>query len=282
MKLLKILISIVLLIWNANTTRTFAQRATKNDIDSLKHRYSPIINGVWVASDYVNSIKKTKSPIKSAHTLDGYAALHIKTNNLLDSIEVGASLNNHEGTLFTLFFIKGCCGKGLKTNIPDYDDEKNFYEIGYEQENGVIELILYHYDKNSLLLDSKKFTKIANRPQDEDLDWGIQVITNKSILDGKYIVQDKYNNKTLITFNSNGIVVGHPQFKTFYIFTDYLGAYKPTIEQICFNIDSKKEKTYGFKIKGDTFYLYDLTGSEENRNLKAGKLAYILTKQPTR
>lgn len=77
----------------------------ENQVDSLKQKFIPILNGVWVLTDYIKVIEQTKSPIKAADKLEGVVTMIIDLDINTDSIEVGASWGNHEGYNFTTYFL---------------------------------------------------------------------------------------------------------------------------------------------------------------------------------
>ena len=94
--------------------------------------FDPLFHGVWVKSDYVNKILKTKSPYKSSDKLNGIVTLIIDTQKQTqDSLPVGSSLNNHEGYGFIVFQVEGHAPTSLTTDIVDYETESNFYELDY-------------------------------------------------------------------------------------------------------------------------------------------------------
>lgn len=133
--------------------------AADNEIDNLKQNFIPILKGVWVLTDYINKIEETKSPLKSADKLQGVVTMIIKDTAKTDSIVVEVSWNNHEGYSFTTYFIRGQNDYSLKTNLIDFDEKSNFYELGFETVNNETFLFIYHYSKTKKLIDKKTVFK---------------------------------------------------------------------------------------------------------------------------
>lgn len=253
---------------------------TKNEIESSKENLIPILNGVWVLTDYIKAIEQTKSPIKAADKLQGIVTMVIDAGIKSDSIIVDASWNNHEGYNFTTYLSTEQHQNSLKTNIPDYDEKTNYYELGYETISNETFLVLYHYDKTNKLIDKKSFTKVADKQKDNDVSWGLQYIVNKTLFSGNYLLIDNKNTTTKISLQSDGSLNGFSDFKTYYIFTDFIGGPETTLDAVEFNINEKNSKEYAFKIENDTILLYNTTRDQETGELlQLGKVQYKLVKQ---
>lgn len=251
-----------------------------NQIDSLKQNFIPILNGVWVLTDYISKVEQTKSPLKSADKLQGVVTMIIDAAIKSDSIEVGASWNNHEGYSFSTYFIAGQNKNNLKTSLIDYDDKSNFYELGYETINNKTFLFLSHYSKTNKLIDKKRFTKVADKQQDNDAALGLQYIVNEKLFSGNYLLIDSTNTVTKINLESDGSLTGYADFKTYYVFTDFMGGPETTLDGIAFNINEKNSKSFAFKINKDTTYLYNTIGDEEAGELsQLDKIQYKLVRQ---
>ncbi len=251
-----------------------------NRIDSLKQNFIPIFNGVWVLTDYIKAIEQTKSPLKAADKLQGVVTMIIDAGIKSDSIEVGASWNNHEGYNFTTYFIAGQNLNSLKTNIPDYDERTNYYDLGYETINNETFLFLYHYNKSNKLIDKKRFTKVADEQRDNDAAWGLQYIVNEKLFSGNYLLIDSTNSSSKINLKSDGSLTGYSDFKTFYVFTDFTGGPETILDGIAFNIQTNNSKGFAFTISNDTTYLYSTTGDEEAGELSQfDRIQYKLVRQ---
>lgn len=256
--------------------------AEKNaaQIDSLKQIFIPVLNGAWVMTDYINAIEETKSPLKSAEKLQGVVTMNIDATVESDSIEVFATWNNHEGYDFTIHFQSGQQQNSLKTSIPDYDEKSNYYELGYETINDETFLFLYHYNITNELIDKRQFSKVIDEQQGDDAASGLQYMVNEKLFSGKYLLIDSKNVKTKVSLNSDGSMTGHSDYKTFYVFTDFLGGPEQVLDQIAFNVYEKNARELAFIIKEDAIYLYSTIGDEDaGELLKLGKMQYKLVRQ---
>ena len=268
------------ILTSCSNDRTSNADKGANQIDSLKQTFIPIFNGVWVLTDYIKAIEQTKSPLKAADKLKGVVTMIIDAGIKSDSVEVGSSWNNHEGYNFTTYFIAGQNLNSLKTNIPDYDEKTNYYELGYETINNETFLVLYHYNKANKLIDKKLFTKVAEKQQDNDAAWGLQSIVNEKLFSGKYLLIDSTNSSTEINLKSDGSLTGYSDFKTYYVFTDFMGGPETILDGMAFNLNEKNSKWFAFKISSDTTYLYSTTGDEEaGELLQLDKIQYRLVRQ---
>ena len=108
------------ILTNCSNDKTLTPDNIKNQTVSLKQNFIPILNGIWVLTDYIKAIEQTKSPLRAADKLQGVVTMIIDAESQPDSIQVGASWNNHEGYHFTTYFILGQNPNSLKTNIPDF------------------------------------------------------------------------------------------------------------------------------------------------------------------
>ncbi len=254
-------------------------KSTKN-LSEIKPKLSSILEGDWVLVDYVQSIDKTLSPIKSANKLKGIVTIFIPENNSNDTIEIGASLNNHEGYNFRVFLSQGQEIKNLKTDLTDYENESNYYDIGSEIIDNKTYLILYHYNSSNKLLDKIKFTKVKVNKKEDDLSEALQQIVNEKIFTGKYLLFDSTNIPLKVSFKSDGIISGHPEFKNYYVFTDFIGGPKPKVDEICINFRTEKSINFVFKAKKDTLFLFNEVGDglPGGVPLDFGELKYKLVK----
>lgn len=268
------------IVTSCSNDKTSTTGNNENSIDSLKLSFISVLNGVWVLTDYIDAIEQTRSPLKSADKLQGVVTMIIDGTISSDSIEVGASWNNHEGYSFTTYFLIGQNRNSLKTDIPDYNEKSGFYELGYEAINEKTYLFIYHYNEASQLIDKKKFTKVAERHQDNDAAWGIQCVVNEKLFSGNYLLIDSINTTTNINLKIDGSLTGWADFNMYYVFTDFMGGPESVLDGIAFNLNEKKSKWFAFKINRDTTYLYSMIGDEESGDpLQLDKIQYKLVRQ---
>ena len=221
-----ILIFILLLfaiLTNCSNKKTSTTYKETDRNDYLQETFIPACNGVWVLTEYIKSIETTHSPLKSVDKLNGIVTMIIEITNQVDSFEVGVSWNNHEGDNFITYFSPGHRANSLKTNLEDFENKFNYYEIGLEMINNQIVLVLYHYNNDNKLIDKKMFTKVVDRQLDNDVAWGLQYIVNEKLFSGNYLLIDSSNHKTNVSFGSDGTITGLSNFKTYYVITDFMG-----------------------------------------------------------
>lgn len=268
------------IVTSCSNDKTSTTDNSSNSIDSLKLSFIPVFNGVWVLADYIDAIEQTRSPLKSADKLQGVVTMVIDGTINSDSIEVGVSWNNHEGYSFTTYFLTGQNRNSLKTNIPDYNEKSGFYELGYETINDKTYLVIYHYTEASQLIDKKRFTKVAERQQDNDAAWGLQCVVNEKLFSGNYLLIDSTSAIGTINLKNDGSLSGWADFNTYYVFTDFMGGPESVLDGIAFNLNEKKSKWFAFKINSDTTYLYSTIGDEESGDsLQLDKIQYKLVRQ---
>lgn len=273
----------IIIIFTATILSSFSIEKTRandngfNKIDSLKQIFSPILNGVWVINDYIKEIEKTKSPLKSKDKLNGIVTMVIRSNIPKDSLDVLVSWNNHEVSNFTLYFVAGQNANNIKTDLSDFNERTNYYEIGYKINKRDTVIFLYHYNKNNKLLDKKQFNKILNDQLSNDETWGIRIIVNEKLISGNYNYIDIHNSQAEIHFHNDGLLTGFYDFSTYEISTDFNG-WSPWeyVDRICFDLLTDHSKCFAFKITGKSLNLYELTFDDENGIMRIGKLKYSL------
>ncbi len=252
----------------------------QTQIDSLKQNFNSIFNGVWVLTDYITAIEQTKSPVKSSDILNGMVAMLIDGINNSDSIDVFASLNNHEGYNFTSYLTIGQSPNRIKTNIIDYEEGSNFYELGYEVISNETFLFLYHYDKSSKLLGKKQFSKVLETQFANGTELGIQYIVNKKLFAGNYLLIDNENNSTKINLKSDGTISGFSKFNKYFVSTDFCCGPNTIIDEIAFSKDDSNASNFAFEIKNDTTFIYStITDIEADEFMRIDKIVYKLVRQ---
>ncbi|MEA5256345.1 hypothetical protein VB264_01030 [Arcicella aquatica] len=248
-------------------------------VDSLPQKNPSDFNGNWVLTDYINEIEKTKSPVKSSNKLEGVVAIIIGGTVKGDSLEVQASWNNHEELNFFVYLNKNN-KKAFKTNIVDYQDKSNYYELGYEVIDKEAFLFLYHFNKTNELLEKTQFSKVTDLSDNKkDVASGLQYMVNDKLLTGKKLLIDTDNHATKLNFNPDGSLTGHPTFKTFHIFTDFMGEPNSNLDLISFNLATGKPTQFAFKIVKDTTFLYSTIENEEEGTSKINKVKFKIVRQ---
>src|ERR1043165_6763042 len=70
--------------------------------DGGRQSFPSVFKGVWVVTDYIKDVERTKSPMRSSEKLSGVATLVFSEKMQADSLTVNASWNNHEGYSFSV------------------------------------------------------------------------------------------------------------------------------------------------------------------------------------
>jgi hypothetical protein len=273
MKYSSIVAFIFLVFISCQTT----DKKTGKHSNELIGKFKPFLNGTWVPADYINEIVKTKSPFKSSDKITYISEFSIDTTKLSDdSIHIGAAMGNHEGGEFIIYFKQGLSSTSLPVKINE--DEVSLYELGYVISSGDTSLVLYHYDKNKKLLDETKYIKVQASKQNDELGDGLQYMVNKKLVAGTYNVLDSASNETTVWLTADGKIKGFLDFKTYYILTDFAAGSNST-DEICFDIQTKDQKCYGFKIIADTINLFEPEKDKEDTLFKTGATIYKFVKQ---
>lgn len=272
MKYISIVISFFIILVSCQTTDK-----TAGQPDKLIEKFKPFLNGIWVTSDYLDDIARTKSPLKSSEKLIFITEFTIDTTGVSDdSIHISAGLGNHEGYDFILYFRQGQTLTSLLTGITDYDTESNSYELGYIINNHDTSLVLYHYDKNKKLLDETKYTKVPQSLSDNNLGDGLQYIVNKKLISGTYKEMDE---ETIVELTNSGKITGFYNYSTYYVITDFVAGPENTTDKICFEIQTNDQRCYGFKINGDTLNLIKLPEDETDTIFQLMEPIYKFVRQ---
>lgn len=258
---------------------TTTKIASANSSTDLIKSFKPIIQGVWVKSNYVEELNKTRSPYSSWAKLTDVVEMNIQTDSVkADSLIVGESLNSHEGTSFTIYFKKGHKLGTLKISLKDYTTPTNFYELGNVITSTDTSLFLYHYNNKNQILDSIKYNKLSGAQINDDMASGIEYITNKILITGKYTVTDSLGAISKVEFKNNGKVSGFSDFKTYYINTDFMAGPQNNLDVIDFDVNTDKQKEYGYKINANTIDLFTTRSSADSTKILLDKLVYKLVR----
>lgn len=111
----------------------------------------------------------------------------------------------------------------------------------------------------------------------ENPEGALQYMVNKTLFAGSYKAEDSSGNTSILKFTSDGQVDGLPNFKRYYVETDFVAASEYSVDEICFDIQTNNQRCYGFIIKGDTIKLYDVKESQDS--LQLAELKYKLARQ---
>jgi hypothetical protein len=277
---MRLLINIAFLLITIIASEPAKQKTkTEKQID-LSQKFKPILHGVWVPADYVAELVNTRSPHKASEHLKTISEFVIDTSgNSLDSLEVGISLGNHEGSQFILYFKQGKSSNSLLTNISDFDDKNGSYELGYKPNVADTFLMLYHYDANKKLIDQNKYIKVKEVQPGKSLEDGFQYMVNKKLIAGIYKATDTTGKEFIVTLGNDGSISGFPNRKTYYILTDFVAEDEEGPDEICFDIQTSDQNCYGFGMKGDTINLFKPQENKDDTTTQKHAVLYTLVKQ---
>ena len=193
--------------------------SAKDQSAELIQKFKPIIQGVWVKSDYIDKVIKTKSPLKAMGEASGITTMVFNTDKISgDSLKVGVGWENHEGGELTLKFEQGLFKNSLKVYLGT-DTSGGFHEIGLSFDKRDTTLVLYHFNKHNKVIEKISYLKVYNHIGD-DLGSAIHYIINKQIIAGTYSTKDSIGIPSPVNFTTEGNISGFLGFKTYYLNID--------------------------------------------------------------
>ncbi|TFF38006.1 hypothetical protein [Mucilaginibacter psychrotolerans] len=234
---------------------------------ALIAEFKPIIQGVWVKSDYVDKVIATKSPLAAADLATGLTAMNISTGKIAgDSIIAEGGWSNHEGGDLILKFKPGKKKSTIQLGPGD---------LGYSIQNGDTILTTYWPDDNKNII-ATRYRKVAIKSAEGFAQGTFQTI-NKGLIAGSYSFKDTTGTTSTVIFRTNGTLSGFFAFKQYHVNIDLNSDVMDNLDEISF--DYKASTSYSFKFIGDTLKLYDTRPNEDSTLLVLDKLRYTLVKQ---
>jgi hypothetical protein len=254
--------------------------------DSLIEKFAPIINGGWIPSDYIEDLKKTKSPWKSWQDIgESGDLLSINSKEIKgDSLVIAVGNGGAGPDEFTLFFKKG---KILNSIIM-------IESLRYDTLNRYLAYEITRHDTNLILyICNRAGTKIVNQRKYErakDEYTGYDTIPsmsgsssayfhNKLLVSGKYSYTDSSGKKHNAQFSDFGKVSGIGNFKTYYVLDVFGQGPGDDTDVIMFDMNKKTKDDYVFKINEDTLNLYETKGFNDSGYIYGSFLSYKLIRQ---
>lgn len=258
-------------------------KATRDAEESkeLAARFSPIINGAWVMTDYLTDLSKTKSALASYNKLQGVVYMDVLTSEYKgDSLYIPVSFNNHEGGGFMVYFRQGTEDNAIKTGLTDNENSINSYELGYETAGKDTMLVLYHYGSGNKLLDKRSFTKITGLVSEEGEPSGFQRGINSVLFEGDYTATDETGATKDVTLTRDGMMQGIEGASTYHVYSDYMTeeeGYK--VDEFTLDPGTKTQKPFIYQFSGDTIKLFASAENAERTKLEKGALKYTLLRR---
>ncbi|TGE10416.1 hypothetical protein [Hymenobacter fodinae] len=241
-------------------------------------RVAPILRGVWVKADYLADVARTKSPLKSARKLTDLVAFSVEPGRANgDSLLVDANYNNHEAATFQVVLRPGLQPTSLPTTWSDYAQLTNFYELAYRLSPTDTVLVLNKYNQQKRLLQSVSYSRIPGVPPSNSAPSdGLQYFVNRQLLAGTYTALDAKGNKKEVRFTPTGQVEGLDNFRQYYVATDFVVTVENNLDNLIFDIGTKRQQDYVYTISHDTVRLYNARVAEPD--LLRGPLQYTLVR----
>jgi hypothetical protein len=239
-----------------------------------------IIKGVWVKTDYIESIMQTRSPYESSEELEGLVAFLIDQSTLKgDTLNVDGSLNNHEGFNFNLFLDKITNGNSILTDISDYETKDVHFNIEYNITSKDTILILKKITNSNKCLEQIKYTRVSDKLSDNESGLGINTFVNKNLFAGKYSLVIPKAKKQSIELTADGKIIGWKDYNEYEVMTDFdMADDDECVDQIILK-NGDKLQTFGFVFKGNSIKFYNLINLDpEGIDVKLGKPKFDLVK----
>ena len=231
-----------------------------------------VLDGVWIRLDYISSLKKTNSPLKSFNELKDISSIKISESDIKSKFKASLSLNNVESS----------------EAIFSYDSLNNLMIKLYWGEGYVSTKVEINGDLMTFNLKGKKFVfKKIGKTKEED-EFGIQEITNKILFgNNTYTCFDDKNKSCFVNvkFLSDGTVVNFGTYEKYELQTSFIVDVNPKDCIILKTSSNDNKKNYHFDIKGKFVYLYDIIkikdtlheeDDEDYEDIEKLKLVYIL------
>lgn len=273
MKRLTIHLALFSIIASCNNPQSIRIPDTKSEAETLKSKFMPVLVGSWVLSKYIDSVRISKSPLKSENALEEFVQLVIDPKNITgDSLEISA-INIHEGTSIYLHFRKGDHEGALPLSLISEIPNSHF-ELGYKFSNADTTLVLYHLNSQNLVLSEIKYEKVSLTKGS-----AFEYKLNEALISGIYSLIDSSGQSRTATFSKDGQITGIPGFTKYYVLADFVTEENPT-DQIGLGNETGYQVWYTFKFSSDTLSLFDPWVREEKANLKPPYERYRLIKLP--
>lgn len=236
---------------------------------SLLKKLTPIYQGVWVKSDYIEKIAQTKSVLASVDLVIGITGLQIDSNlSKTDSLSVPIGWDNQNPGIIMLKNIPG-----KNPNTLQFGD----YELGHAILNGDTNLILYQPYNGQLF--KTRYNRVLPINPDRNLSEAINYAINKALIAGNYALKNATGKSVKITFTNDGVVTGLAAFKKYFIENDLKPAPLKNLDLITFDEFSNKKAVYTYLFRGNTLELYEAKPNAKATIMELGKLKYTLIRQ---
>lgn len=249
-------------------------KANADDAKVLITKIKPLLAGLWVNKEYIDEIKRTKSPQKSYEKVGNITDMLIDTSKIKsDTLSLYCNEGFHEVGIVKLKFDPAIFENGIKRHhrINNFDDE--YCRLKLNRTRDI--LTLYWNEQQGKSIKPIQFYKVSIPPgQEGDPHY---TIINRILISGNYLATDSLKNRFKVSFTDDGKVKGLNDFKTYQVLTDYMTP-PNNLDEIGFEID-KQLNWYGFKISADTLNIYGIKEAADSVNEVLTNLKYKLVRQ---
>jgi hypothetical protein len=255
---------------NETNNRDSTQKAEPTDQkQNLIEKFKPIIQGIWVKKDYIEKIRLTKSPLAAMDVAGDIIIMNINTDSIKGNSLIIPDGNTHEGSQLILEF-----NQGKTPNALSFDGA----ELSYSFEKGDTILTFTRPDNENKKTIVTKYIRVLRKIPNNDLADGLNYIINKSVITGTYVLTDSIGNVSKVTFSNHGDVSGFLNYTKYEINFDLNSDPMDNLDEIIFDMRSKKHKSYSYKMNGDTLGFYNSYPNSDSTELILGKCVYKLIK----
>ena len=239
----------------------------------------PALQGGWVNTVYMQSIRETRSPIRAFEKIGEFSAIYIPSGNLQgDSILAELSYNNHEGGEFTIFDRAGGQPHAFQTNLQDPEKPANHYELGYEATESDTTLFLFHCSNDNRVLHRFPFGKVVGAERVDNAGVALNYFVNQALFSGTYRLADGRDSTVVLT--SDGALSGLEPYASYWASTDFVIRMSNNIDNLCFGLREADMECFPFEIKGDSLVVYesDIKEQDGEEVLEKGPVRLVLVK----
>jgi hypothetical protein len=239
---------------------------------ALIKKFGPVINGSWVKADYIEKIRKTKSPLAAADLTDGMTAIEINTDSIKgDSIVGEAGYGNHEGGDAIIKFKPSKTRESILLNDGD---------LTYNINNGDTTISVQQYLLKNKERTFVKYVKV--HPIDHSqLGSATYQLVNEALVAGNYNMTDSVGAISKVGMSADGKITGFNGFATYLVNIDLNTDVMDNLDELILynkSKDPRPAKEYSYKIIGDTLKLYSMRANADSTKAILDKLQYTLVR----
>lgn len=231
MKKLIVLFALTIVIFSCNNLSSQTETGVPDSTTTTITSKPNLGNSVWVNARYLETLEKTKSPLKAEIYADTVMVSFNATGDTANLV-----WNFHEGSVFKV-------NNGEKLELFSVYEAKSIPEY-----SGSI-------NGSTLTLGNTNFKKVETI-----------TFVEKKLWIGKY----NYNGKT-IELRADNQLLGMDTYDTYQVWIDYITTQTNIDLIDFGKLDSDNTKTYGYKFVGNEIIFYDFIWQEDGVMGKVGK-----------